>query len=114
MYAVIETGGKQYKVQEGDKLKIEKLALEAGSKVEFDKVLAVGEGENIEVGTPSVSGAKVQAEVVTEGRGPKIKILKFRRRKHSMKRQGHRQDYTEVVIKSIKTKKAAAKKAEAK
>ncbi|MCV6589708.1 MAG: 50S ribosomal protein L21 [Marinobacterium sp.] len=101
MYAVIVTGGKQYRVQEGQTLKIEKLAVEAGSNVEFDRVLLVGNGDDIKVGAPVVEGAKVAAEVVAHGRGKKVQILKFKRRKHHMKRQGHRQWFTEVKITGI-------------
>ncbi|WP_086479788.1 50S ribosomal protein L21 [Oceanospirillum sanctuarii] len=101
MYAVIKTGGKQYRVKEGDVLKIEKLELETGSAVDFDQVLLVANGEDVKVGAPVVEGAKVSAEVVSHGRGDKVKIIKFRRRKHSMKRQGHRQWFTEVKITGI-------------
>ncbi|MFG1491337.1 50S ribosomal protein L21 [Oceanospirillum sp. HFRX-1_2] len=101
MYAVIKTGGKQYRVKEGDVLKIEKLELETGSAVDFDQVLLVANGEDVKVGAPLVDGAKVSAEVVNHGRGDKVKIIKFRRRKHSMKRQGHRQWFTEVKITGI-------------
>lgn len=101
MYAVIVTGGKQYRVQEGQTLKVEKLATEAGSSVEFDRVLLVGNGDDIKVGAPVVEGAKVAAEVVSHGRGKKVQILKFKRRKHHMKRQGHRQWFTEVKITGI-------------
>ena len=101
MYAVIVTGGKQYRVQEGQTLKIEKLAVEAGSNVEFDRVLLVGNGDDIKVGAPVVEGAKVAAEVVTHGRGKKVQILKFKRRKHHMKQMGHRQWFTELKITSI-------------
>jgi len=101
MYAVIVTGGKQYRVQEGQTLKVEKLAVEAGSSLEFDRVLLVGNGDDIKVGAPVVEGAKVAAEVVTHGRGKKVNILKFKRRKHHMKRQGHRQWFTEVKITGI-------------
>ncbi|MAF17729.1 MAG: 50S ribosomal protein L21 [Marinomonas sp.] len=102
MFAVIKTGGKQYRVQEGQTLKVEKLAIEAGSAVEFDEVLLVSNGDDVKVGAPVVEGAKVTAEVVAHGRGDKVKILKFRRRKHSMKRAGHRQWFTEVKITGIK------------
>ncbi|MBM6552340.1 50S ribosomal protein L21 [Marinomonas ostreistagni] len=102
MFAVIKTGGKQYRVQEGQTLKVEKLAVEAGSAVEFDDVLLVSNGDDVKVGAPVVEGAKVTAEVVAHGRGDKVKILKFRRRKHSMKRAGHRQWFTEVKITGIK------------
>ncbi|MBY4677923.1 50S ribosomal protein L21 [Marinobacterium arenosum] len=101
MYAVIVTGGKQYRVQEGQTLKVEKLSAEAGSSVEFDRVLLVGNGDDVKVGAPVVEGAKVAAEVVSHGRGKKVQILKFKRRKHHMKRQGHRQWFTEVKITGI-------------
>ena len=101
MFAVIVSGGKQYRVQEGQTLKLEKLAAEAGSSVEFDRVLLVGNGDDIKVGAPVVEGAKVAAEVVAHGRGEKVNIIKFRRRKHHMKRQGHRQWFTEVKITGI-------------
>jgi len=104
MYAVIKTGGKQYRVKEGEVLKIEKLELEtgsAGSAVDFDQVLLIANGEDVKVGAPVVEGAKVSAEVVSHGRGDKVTIIKFRRRKHSMKRQGHRQWFTEVKITGI-------------
>lgn len=101
MYAVIVTGGKQYRVSEGDTLKVEKLVAEAGSNVEFDQVLMTGEGDSVQVGAPYLKGSKVTAEVVDHGRGKKIEIIKFRRRKHSRKRQGHRQDYTQVRITGI-------------
>lgn len=101
MYAVIKTGGKQYRVKEGETLKIEKLELETGSVVDFDQVLLVANGEDVKVGAPVVEGAKVSAEVVSHGRGDKVTIIKFRRRKHSMKRQGHRQWFTEVKITGI-------------
>ncbi|MBB1487953.1 50S ribosomal protein L21 [Oceanospirillum sediminis] len=101
MYAVIKSGGKQYRVAEGDVLKIEKLELETGASVDFDQVLLVADGDDVKVGAPLVDGAKVTAEVVSHGRGDKVKIIKFRRRKHSMKRQGHRQWYTEVKITGI-------------
>jgi len=111
MYAVIQTGGKQYRVQEGDVLKIEKLAGEAGSTVEFDKVLLMGEGEQVEIGAPFLDGRKVTGTVRSQGRGPKVEIIKLRRRKHYRRTQGHRQAYTEVEITGIgggPGKKAAA------
>ena len=98
MYAVIVTGGKQYRVQQGDRLRVERLAAEEGAKIEFDKVLMIGEGENVKVGTPYVEGGKVSATVTAQGRGDKIKVVKFKRRKNYLRRRGHRQDYTEVVI----------------
>jgi large subunit ribosomal protein L21 len=101
MFAVIVSGGKQYRVQEGQTLKLEKLTAEAGSSVEFDRVLLVGNGDDVKVGTPVVEGAKVAADVVAHGRGNKVNIIKFRRRKHHMKRQGHRQWFTEVKITGI-------------
>ncbi|GAA0837694.1 MULTISPECIES: 50S ribosomal protein L21 [Marinomonas] len=102
MFAVIKTGGKQYRVQEGQTLKVEKLAIEEGGVVQFDDVLLVSNGDDVKIGAPVVEGIKVTAEVVTHGRGDKVKILKFRRRKHSMKRMGHRQWFTEVKITGIK------------
>ena len=102
MFAVIKTGGKQYRVQEGQVLKVEKLNVEAGNAVDFNDVLLVSNGDDVKVGAPVVDGALVTAEVVSHGRGDKVKILKFRRRKHSMKRMGHRQWFTEVKITAIK------------
>jgi len=101
MYAVIVSGGKQYRVQEGETLKLEKLQAEAGASVEFDRVLLVGNGDDIKIGEPVVDGAKVTAEVVQHGRAKKVEIIKFKRRKHHMKRQGHRQWFTEVKITGI-------------
>ena len=101
MYAVIESGGKQHRVVEGETLKLEKIEVGAGESVDFDKVLLVGEGEGVTIGKPYVEGSKVTAEVVGHGRAKKVKIVKFRRRKHSMKQQGHRQWYTEVKITGI-------------
>ncbi|SDT91466.1 50S ribosomal protein L21 [Halopseudomonas salegens] len=101
MYAVIVTGGKQYKVAEGEYLRVEKLEAETGSSIEFDKVLLVGNGDDIKIGVPVVDGAKVTAEVTEHGRGDKVRIIKFRRRKHHMKRQGHRQWFTEIKITGI-------------
>jgi large subunit ribosomal protein L21 len=101
MYAVIQTGGKQYRVQEGELLKIETLEAEAGQEVEFDKVLLIQSDDGIKVGKPFVEGGKVTATVTTHGRHPKVKIVKFRRRKHYMKQAGHRQNYTEVKITGI-------------
>lgn len=102
MYAVIESGGKQHRVEEGEVLRLEKLEVATGETIDFDKVLMVVDGDTINIGAPLVGGAKVTAEVVSHGRGEKVKIIKFRRRKHSMKRQGHRQWYTEVKITGIK------------
>ncbi len=101
MYAVIESGGKQHRVTEGETLKLEKIEVATGEAVDFDKVLLVGEGESVKIGAPYVDGAKVTAEVVAQGRHKKVKIVKFRRRKHSMKQAGHRQWYTEVKITGI-------------
>lgn len=102
MYAVIASGGKQHRVVEGETLKLEKIEVATGETIDFDQVLLVADGDNIKIGAPVVEGAKVTAEVVSHGRGDKVKIIKFRRRKHSMKRQGHRQWYTEVKITGIK------------
>jgi large subunit ribosomal protein L21 len=101
MYAVIKTGGKQYRVVAGDKLKVERLAAEPGAELVLDKVLAVGEGESIKIGKPLVSGASVKATVVGHGLGEKVRIFKMRRRKHYKKSQGHRQPYTELQITGI-------------
>ena len=101
MYAVIKTGGKQYRVSEGDRLRVEKLPVEAGENVEFDQVLLISNGEETTVGTPLVNGSKVTAAVKEHGRGKKVKIIKFKRRKHHLKRMGHRQAYTEVQITGI-------------
>lgn len=101
MYAVIRTGGKQYRVSTGETVKVESLPAEAGSTVMFDEVLAVGSGAEVKLGAPLVVGAKVVATVVAHGRHPKVKIFKMRRRKHYQKHQGHRQDFTEVRIDSI-------------
>jgi large subunit ribosomal protein L21 len=101
MYAVIVTGGKQYKVAEGEFLKIEKLEIATGDSVTFDRVLLIGNGDDVKIGAPVVDGAKVVAEVIAQGRHDKIRIIKFRRRKHHMKRQGHRQWYTEIKITGI-------------
>ncbi len=102
MYAVIKSGGKQHRVKEGDMLKVEKLDLETGSKFNFDEVLLVSEAEKLNIGAPLVKGSKVTGEVVAHGRHDKIKILKFKRRKHHMKQMGHRQWFTEVKITGIK------------
>ncbi|MCP3908886.1 MAG: 50S ribosomal protein L21 [Oceanicoccus sp.] len=102
MYAVIESGGKQHRVKEGETLKLEKIEVAIGESIDFDKVLMVGEGESAKIGAPYVDGGKVTAEVVDQARHKKVKIMKFRRRKHSMKQAGHRQWYTEVKITAIK------------
>lgn len=101
MYAVIVSGGKQHRVKEGETLKLEKLEVETGGSVEFDRVLLVANGDDVKVGAPVVEGAKVTAEVVSHGRHDKVNIIKFRRRKHHMKRQGHRQWFTEIKITGI-------------
>lgn len=101
MYAVIETGGKQYRVAEGQSIKVEKLTADEGSSIKLDKVLLVANGDDIKVGAPYVKGSKVTATVKSHGRGKKIHIIKFRRRKHYHKVQGHRQHYTELEITGI-------------
>ena len=101
MYAVIKTGGKQYRVTVGEKLKIEQIPAEVGATIVIDQVLMVGEGEAVKVGTPLVTGATVSATVVAHGRGVKVKIFKMRRRKHYQKTQGHRQNYTEIRVDAI-------------
>lgn len=101
MYAVIISGGKQYRVQEGDTLKLESLPEEVGGQVVFDQVLMVGEGESVKVGKPFLKDGKVAGTVLSQGRHKKIRIVKFRRRKHHMKWQGHRQNFTEVKITQI-------------
>lgn len=101
MYAVVVTGGKQYRVLQGEVLRVEKLDVEAGQDVEFEDVLLIGDGDNVTVGTPLVSGAKVSATVKGHGRHDKVRIVKFRRRKHHRKQAGHRQHYTEIQITGI-------------
>jgi len=101
MYAVIKSGGKQYRVESGAQVRIESLVADVGSAVAFEEVLLVGTGESVKVGAPLVSGAKLKATVVSHGRGDKVKIFKMRRRKHYQKNQGHRQNYTEVRIDDI-------------
>ena len=101
MYAVIATGGKQYRVAEGDVVRIEKVSAEPGGAVEFDKVLLVGQGADVKVGTPFISGGKVTATVQAHGKGDKKVIVKFRRRKHYLRQGTHRQQYTEVKITGI-------------
>ena len=114
MYAVIESGGKQHRVEKGEILQLEKLNAATGDKVKFDKVLLVGEGESVKIGKPYVQGGQVTAEVLREGRGDKIKIIKFNRRKHYKRQQGHRQWYTEVKITGIKAGAGAKAKAKPK
>ncbi|HYT15277.1 MAG TPA: 50S ribosomal protein L21 [Burkholderiales bacterium] len=101
MYAVVKTGGKQYRVSAGDKLRIEKLPGNVGTEVMLDQVLLVGEGEALKVGTPVLKGASVKAKVVSHGLGDKVMIFKLRRRKNSKRRRGHRQGYTEIEITGI-------------
>ena len=102
MYAVIATGGKQYKVTQGETLRVEKLAGEEGSTVKLDNVLMVADGDKVEVGTPMLDKATVTAKIMAHGRGEKIEIIKFRRRKHSRRQMGHRQSYTEIEVTEIK------------
>ncbi|WP_072280848.1 50S ribosomal protein L21 [Rappaport israeli] len=110
MFAVIETGGKQYKVKPGQRLRVETLAGEAGDSIAFDKVLLIAADDtNVAVGAPYLDGKTVSATIAEHGRHKKVKILKFRRRKHSMKQQGHRQNYTEVVIDAIDGQNQQAK-----
>ncbi|MEO6959562.1 MAG: 50S ribosomal protein L21 [Burkholderiaceae bacterium] len=101
MYAVIKTGGKQYRVAAGQKLKIEQIPADIGQEITLDQVLSVGEGDQLKIGTPLVAGAVVTATVLAQGRHDKVKIFKMRRRKHYQKRQGHRQNYTELRIEAI-------------
>ncbi len=113
MYAVIKTGGKQYRVREGDTLRVEKLSAEQGAKIQFDQVLMVGEGDDVKLGTPFVSGTQVSATVIGQGRGEKIKVVKFKRRKNYLRQKGHRQAFTEVEITKIGAAGRAAPKAKA-
>jgi large subunit ribosomal protein L21 len=101
MYAVIKTGGKQYRVAPGENIKIESLEADVGATIVLDQVLMVADGEAVKVGTPILAGAKVSATVVSHGRGPKVRIFKMRRRKHYQKTQGHRQNYTEIRVDAI-------------
>ena len=101
MYAVIKTGGKQYRVAAGEKLKIEQIPADVGAEITLDQILMVGEGESVKIGTPIVAGASVKATVLSQGRHDKVKIFKMRRRKHYQKHQGHRQNYTEIRIDGI-------------
>ncbi|MAK55604.1 MAG: 50S ribosomal protein L21 [Pusillimonas sp.] len=101
MYAVIKTGGKQYRVAAGQKLKVEQIPADIGQEITLDQVLSVGEGEQLKIGTPLVDGAVVKATVLAQGRHDKVKIFKMRRRKHYQKRQGHRQNYTEIRIDAV-------------
>jgi len=101
MYAVVRTGGKQYRVSAGAKLRVEKLAAEVGQEIVLDQVLAVADGDSLKMGTPLVAGATVKARVIGQGRGEKVRIFKLKRRKHYRKSQGHRQNYTEIEILGI-------------
>ena len=101
MYAIIATGGKQYRVQEGDQIKVEKLAGDPGEKIEFNQVLLLADGEDVTIGAPYLDGSKVMGEVQDQARAKKIEIIKFKRRKQHMKRTGHRQSFTQVKITGI-------------
>ena len=101
MYAVIKTGGKQYRVAAGEKIKVEQIAADVGQEIVIDQVLAVGNGAELKVGTPLVAGASVKATVVAQGKHDKVRIFKLRRRKHYKKSQGHRQTYTELEISAV-------------
>ncbi len=101
MYAVIKTGGKQYRVANGEKLKVEQIPADIGQEIVLDQVLMVGEGVDVKVGAPLVVGATVTVKVISHGRADKVKIFKLRRRKHYQKHQGHRQNYTEIEISAI-------------
>ncbi|HEB91804.1 MAG TPA: 50S ribosomal protein L21 [Deltaproteobacteria bacterium] len=102
MYAVIRSGGKQYRVTRGGSVRVEKLAGEVGSTITLDDVLMVGDGEDVKVGTPRVDGAAITGTIVAQGRGPKIRVFKMKRRKGYRRTQGHRQDYTEIRVDEIK------------
>jgi large subunit ribosomal protein L21 len=101
MYAVIASGGKQYRVSQGQVIKVEQIAAQPGDSIEFDQILLLADGDNVQVGTPYLPGTKIKGEVIRQGRGEKIRILKFRRRKHHMKQAGHRQNFTEIKITAI-------------
>jgi large subunit ribosomal protein L21 len=101
MYAVIKSGGKQYRVESGKQVRVEALPADVGAAIAFDEVLLVGAGDSVKVGAPLIAGAKVKGTVLAHGRGEKVKIFKMRRRKHSQKSQGHRQSYTDVRIDDI-------------
>jgi large subunit ribosomal protein L21 len=101
MYAVVKTGGKQYRVVAGEKIKVEQIPADVGAEITLDQVLMVGEGESVKIGAPLVAGAKVTAKVIAHGRHDKVNIFKMRRRKHYQKHQGHRQNYTELEIAGI-------------
>ena len=101
MYAVIKTGGKQYRVVAGEKLKVEQIPADVGTEITLDQILMVGEGESVKIGSPLVSGASVKVTVLSQGRHDKVKVFKMRRRKHYQKHQGHRQNYTELRVDAI-------------
>ena len=101
MYAVVKTGGKQYRVKAGEKIRIEQIPAEVGQEIVLDQVLLVGAGDGVRLGTPLIAGASVTAKVLSQGRGDKVRIFKMRRRKHYRKSQGHRQNYTEIEILGI-------------
>ena len=101
MYAVIKTGGKQYRVTVGEKLKVEQIPADIDSQLDLDQVLMIADGDDVTIGNPVIAGAKVTVSVVSHGRGDKIRIFKMRRRKHYQKRQGHRQNFTELQISSV-------------
>ena len=101
MYAVIKTGGKQYRVTSGEKIKVEQIPADVGAEITIDQVLMVGEGESVKLGAPMLAGATVTAKVISQGRHAKVKIFKMRRRKHYQKHQGHRQNFTEIEIGAI-------------
>ncbi|MFM7122398.1 MAG: 50S ribosomal protein L21 [Fluviibacter sp.] len=101
MYAVIKTGGKQYRVVAGEKIKVEQIPAEVGTQITIDQVLMVGEGESVKIGAPLVAGASVSATVLSHGRHDQVRIFEMRRRKHYQQRQGHRQNYTELQINAI-------------
>lgn len=103
MFAVIKTGGKQYRVSQGDKLRVETLDADEGDAINLDQVMMVGEGDQVTVGAPLISGASVNAKVLGHGRGKKVDIVKFRRRKHYRRQMGHRQNYTELEITGIQS-----------
>jgi len=103
MYAVIKTGGKQYRVAAGEKIKVEQIPADVGAQIVLDQVMMVGSGEAVTIGTPTIAGAAVTAIVISQGRADKVRIFKMRRRKHYQKRQGHRQNYTEIQIGEIKS-----------
>ena len=113
MYAVVKTGGKQYKVAAGQKFKVEQIAADVGQEIVLDQILAVGNGAELLIGAPLVPGAAIKATIVAHGRGDKVRIFKMRRRKHYQKRQGHRQNFTELFIAEIADGKGGVFKAEA-